>query len=81
MKLTPAILERARRHRAGIIGILQACSSGVHGKNRCAFPSVLAETSTGHELECPAHSMQISQRRVQDGATESQPTTEKDPAP
>lgn len=69
-----ATLDRAFRHRAGIIGTLSACQLGsIHnrttdGRPKCAYPVVLAESSTGHELDCPAHQLELSRRRVQDGA-------------
>lgn len=78
MKRDRAILDRAHRHRAGIIGILEACQLGSRGHVTCAYPVVLADTSTGHELDCPAHGMQLSQRAVAD-RRDPQPTTTEEP--
>jgi hypothetical protein len=50
------IEEAAKMYRSGTIGLLECCD--------CSYPLELADTDTGHELDCQAHRMTISSRTV-----------------
>jgi hypothetical protein len=60
------------RMRAALVGELLSCD--------CAFGAEMADTSTGHELDCPAHGVAIVQQRIALSKNEPAPLTVVRPA-